>query len=91
MPAPSHGDKWTTTDHLLADLIDAVNVNSYIQTLAAINPRGLGQIKPPTPVRRPHKAREQTPDGARVLTFARANQGAAPAHFVDVPACTGAA
>jgi hypothetical protein len=51
---------WTLTDHLLASVVDAlqvVAVNALVGPHA--DPKRLKRLKPPTPVQRPHAQRQR--------------------------------
>lgn len=50
-PDPEHAASWSTTDYLLAGLIDAVRENTYVTALAA----GAKHVRKPEPCYRPGK------------------------------------
>lgn len=80
------------TDLLLAELVDAVNWNTYILRLANTDPKKAKQVKPPEPYPRPgikrtgrSRFRQATPEAQKLLAYMRANQGAMPDGWTDVP------
>jgi hypothetical protein len=78
------------TDMLLAELVDAVNYNTYILRLANTDPKKAKQVRPPEPYPRPgvvrkrSRFRQASPEAARLLAYMRANQGAMPTGWKDV-------
>lgn len=48
--------RWGDTEHLLAGVIDVVNVGNYYTEIMASNRRLTGTPKPPKPIRRPDDA-----------------------------------
>jgi hypothetical protein len=81
----SREEEWTRTEHFLADLIDAVNRNTFVVAMAAVDVRQVPHLLPPAPVRRPRDRRRATEEQLATIAYIRANQGAAPPHFVDAP------
>jgi hypothetical protein len=83
-----HKGEWSRTDHLLADLIDAVNRNTFVLTLSVLDPVRMSHLSTPEPIRRPRKQRSTPVSGEVRATIAhmRANRGSAPPHFADIPA-----
>lgn len=82
---------FSRTDMLIADLIDAVNLNTYILRLANTDPKKAKSVKPPDPVYRPgvqpRKRRSRTSVEAQaLLAHMRANHGAMPDGWRDVAA-----
>lgn len=73
---------WSHTDLLIADLIDAVNVNTWVLMQAHVDQAKRKQIKRPEPVHRPGLVRKRrpkaTPQMREVLAYMSANQGALP-------------
>jgi hypothetical protein len=45
--------RWGNTEHLLAGLIDVVQVGNYLTEVLASNRQIRGEPKPPKPIRRP--------------------------------------
>ena len=81
---------FSRTDMLIADLVDAVNLNTYILRLANTDKAKQKSVKPPEPVYRPgvtpRKRRTRASvEAQRLLEHMRANRGAAPTGWRDVP------
>ncbi len=88
-----HG-RWSHTDMLLADLIDAVNLSTYILRLANTDPKRAKSVQPPEPVHRPGLVRKRgrgratlTAEARALLAYMAEHQGALPpGQWKDVPA-----
>ncbi len=88
-----HGP-WSHTDMLLADLIDAVNANTYILRLANTPKERQKSVKPAEPIHRPGLVRKRgrgrttlAPEARELLAYMAANHGALPpGQWKDVPA-----
>lgn len=75
---------WSHTDMLLADLIDSVNIVTFVLRQAHSDPKKQKSIKPPEPVHRPGlvrkrgRGRTMTPEARQLLAYMAANRGAMP-------------
>jgi hypothetical protein len=83
------------TDMVIADLIDAVNHNTFILQLANTPQEKRSQVRRPEPYPRPGVSRRKslgspfrqaTPEARRVVAHMRANNGALPGTWVNVAA-----
>jgi hypothetical protein len=73
----------STTDMILAELVDAVRWNNYILQRVNADPKKANQIKAPEPYPRPgvgrRRGRATSEQAQRLLAYMRENQGATPA------------
>ncbi len=73
----------STTDMILAELVDAVRWNNYILQRVNTDPKKANQVKAPEPYPRPGvgrtRGRVASEQAQRLLAYMRENQGATPA------------
>jgi hypothetical protein len=90
--APDGFGPWSKTDLLIADLIDAVNGNTYVLQLANTDAKKHGKVPKPEPVHRPGLIRKRrrptlSDEQRGLLAYMAANRGATPPGWknVDTP------
>lgn len=91
---PSNGDyrPMTSVDLTIADLIDDVRHLIYLTRLANTDSKKHGSVPKPEPYPRPgvkrtgrSRFRQATPEARKLIAYMRANQGAMPEGWADVP------